>query len=188
MATMDSISVWASAAGDRDRGLAWRDAVTERMIAAGRYVPYERLIADAAADLGLDPGAPDRLTDAWAAMRPWPDAEDLRTLEVPYAFLTNCSARLAAAAVDRSGLRPVFALSAEEASWYKPRPEAYRAAVERLRVTPSDVLFVAGAAYDAIGAGAAGLPTVLVRRRDPDRPLPERITVVETLREAVVGP
>ena len=185
MATMDSISVWASAAGERDRGLAWRDAVTERMVAAGRYVSYEELVARAAAHLGLDDGAPERLDRAWSAMRPWPDAEVLRTLEVPYAFLTNCSDRLAAVAIHRSDLRPVFALSAEEAGWYKPRPEAYRAGIERLGVTPSDVLFVAGAAYDAIGADAAGLSTVLVRRRDPDRPLPGRIPVADTVRHAV---
>ena len=34
MATMDSIATWSVAAGDRERGLAWRDEVTRRMIEA----------------------------------------------------------------------------------------------------------------------------------------------------------
>lgn len=187
MATMDSMSVWAAAAGDRDRGLAWRDAVTARMIAAGRYVPYELLVADAAADLGLEPGTAERLADAWAEMRPWPDARAVANLRLPYAFVTNCSSALATVAADRSGLGPAFTLSAEEAGWYKPRPEAYLAAVARLGVTPSDVLFVAGAGYDADGASAAGLPAVLVRRRDPGRWQPDGIALVGSLGEALAG-
>ena len=185
MATMNSLDTWRAAAGDPEVGIAWRDAVTERMIAAGRYVPYEELVARSAGGLGLDGGAPERLERAWQVMRPWPDATVLRTLDVPCAFLTNCSARLAAVAVERSGLRPAFALSAEQAGWYKPRPEAYRAAVERLRITPSDVLFVAGAGYDAAGADAAGLRASLVARRPPDREVLARIRVVAGLDEAL---
>lgn len=185
MATMNSLDTWQEAAGDGEVGLAWRDAVTEGMIAAGRYMPYEQLVARAADGLGLDAGAPERLERAWPAMRPWPDAAVLRRLDVPYAFLTNCSDRLATVAVDRSGLRPAFTLSAEAAGWYKPRGEAYRAALERLGVTPSDVLFVAGASYDAAGADAAGLRASLVARRPGDRALSARIRVVAGIDEAL---
>lgn len=187
MATMDSMTVWADAAGDRDRGLAWRDAVTERMIAAGRYVPYERLVADAAVDLGLDPGAPDRLADAWAGMRPWPDAGALARLRVPYAFVTNCSAELGAVAAGRSGLAPTFTLTAEEAGWYKPRPEVYRLACGRIGAPAPEVRFVAGAAYDAEGARRAGLDVRLVQRRTAPAELDPAVTIVRSLAEVLSG-
>lgn len=188
MATMDSMDAWATAAGGPDVGLRWRHAVTRAMIEAGRYTPYERLVTDAAGALGLDGAASDRLWAAWPRMRRWPDAAILDEAGMPYAFVTNCSSELAAIAVAAGGLRPAFVLSAEQTGWYKPRPQAYQAACDRFGVSPADARFVAGAPYDAIGADTAGLPTVLVRRRETDRAVPARIRVVDTLRDAVDVP
>src|SRR5919106_752973 len=128
------------AAGGRNLGLAWRDAVTERMIAAGRYVPYDGLVESAAAALSLPTGAAERLHRAWADMRRWMDAAAIERLEVPFAFVTNCSAELANLAAARSALRPAFILSAEDAGWFKPRPEIYRIACQRIGSAPTDVL------------------------------------------------
>lgn len=189
MATMDSISTWSSAAGDAQRGLAWRDAVTERMIAAGRYVPYEDLVVEAAAAIHLSPDAPDRLWEAWVQIRRWPDASALEALQIPYAFVSNCSTQRATEAAVRSGLSPAFTLSAEEAGWYKPRREIYRAACRRIGAAPGDVRFVAGARYDALGAAAAGLPSVLVARRAHEGRVPAEIAVVDALPDALrMGP
>ncbi|HET9879410.1 MAG TPA: HAD-IA family hydrolase [Candidatus Limnocylindria bacterium] len=191
MATMDSISVWSSAAGDREVGLAWRDAVTARMIEAGAYVPYEQLVAEAGAELRLPPDAPTTLRAEWDGIRPWPDAVALQRLPAAFAFVTNCSAELAAAAVARSGLRPAFTLSAEEAGWYKPRPEIYRQACDRFAVDPRRTVFVAGAAYDARGAAAAGMHVFQVARRPPsmeDPVLPATVRVVASLADALPGP
>jgi 2-haloacid dehalogenase len=185
MATMDSISTWSAAADGAETGLAWRDRVTERMIQIGRYVPYVELVRAAAAELQLPRGAEDRLVDAWQAMEPWPEATALRGLAVPFAFVTNCSTELARVAEGRSGLTPRFTLSAEEAGWYKPRPEIYRQAVERLGIPPDRVRFVAGAAYDARGALDAGLDAVLVRRRVTHETLPPKVRVVGSLHEAL---
>jgi 2-haloacid dehalogenase len=185
MATMDSIATWSAAAGDREIGLAWRDAVTARMLEAGRYVPYEELVNAAAIELGLGAAAPGRLRAAWSQMRPWPDAAALEDVTVPYAFVTNCSTELAAVAVERSGLRPAFTLVAEEAGWFKPAHEAYVLAAERLGLAFSALRFVAGAAYDARGASSAGLSAVLVARRRLDATLPKGIRVVDSLAEAV---
>ena len=188
MATMDSISTWSAAAGDRERGLVWRDAVTARMIGAGRYVDYDRLVERAAEDVGLPREAPAALRQAWSAMQRWPDASVLEGLGVPYAFVTNCSTELAAIAVQRSGLRPAFTLSAEDAGWYKPKGKVYALAVEMLELEPIRVQFVAGAPYDAVGAANAGLSSVLVARRAVREPVPTGITVVDSLLEAVEGP
>ena len=187
MATMDSIATWAVAAGSRDRGLAWRDAVTARMIDAGRYVDYDRLVEEAATDLGLPLDAPAALREVWSAMRPWADAPSLERIRVPYAFVTNCSAELAAVAVRQSGLRPAFTLSAEEAGWFKPRREVYARAIRRFQLEAGHLRFVAGAAYDALGASNAGLPTVLVARRPGREPLPRQIRLVQSLPEALDG-
>lgn len=187
MATMDSMSVWAAAADDRTIGLAWRDAVTQRMIRNGRYVPYDLVVADAARDLGLAADASRRLRDAWHEMRPWPDAAAVREAALPYAFVTNCSKELGLLAAERSGLEPSFTLSAEEAGWYKPSPEIYRLACERVGADRVDVAFVAGGPYDARGASAAGLTTIFVeRRRTAERLSPSVIRVVD-LREALVA-
>lgn len=165
MAVMNSLETWSIAASDRDTGLAWRDAVTERMRAASRYVEYRELVADGAAAVDLDPAFANRLLEAWREMEPWSDASHLATLGVPYAFVTNCSEELALLAARRSGLTPCFTLSAERAGWYKPRPEVYRQAVERIGASPGQVLFIAGAPYDAEGARRAGLQAALVVRR-----------------------
>jgi hypothetical protein len=53
MAVMDSLTVWSGAAGDSQRGLAWRDAVTARMVAHRSYAPYQDLVVVAARDLGF---------------------------------------------------------------------------------------------------------------------------------------
>jgi len=185
MATMDSMSTWSSAAGDRERGLAWRDAVTQRMIDAARYVPYDDLVTAAAAELHLPPDAPDRLRGAWKQMRRWPDAGALEDIGAPYAFVTNCSRELSAAAVERSRLLPAFTLSAEDAGWYKPHPEVYRRACDRMGTDPRETWFVAGAAYDAQGAARAGLPSILVKRRVVESPLLAQIAVVSSLGEAL---
>lgn len=186
MAVMDSVGVWSAAAGDRGRGLAWRDAVTARMIAAPLYVPYEDLVRTAAVDLGLSNAAASDLFDRWPTMTPWPDASVLSRLTMRYAFVTNCSAELATAAVDRSGLDPAFTLSAEEAGYYKPNARIYQLACLRLGTPPGRTLFVAGAPYDGVGARKAGLDVAIVHRR-PDRPTPPKIEIVRSLTEIVTA-
>jgi 2-haloacid dehalogenase len=185
MAVMNSLEVWSAAAGDPPRGLEWRDAVTARMIAAGSYRPYDQLVHEAAAEIGLPPNAASELFDRWTEMEPWPDATELAAVTAPYAFVTNCSTTLARMAADRAGLRPRFTLSAEEAGWYKPHAEIYRAACQRLGSAPERTMFVAGAPYDAEGARAAGLQAWLVRRRT-DQPVPDAaIRVASSLGEAL---
>jgi 2-haloacid dehalogenase len=168
-AVMNSHAIWAAAAGDERRGLAWRDAVTKRIVASATYVPYEQLVADAAVDLGLAVEAVDELFERWQEMDPWPDTAALSQLALPYAFVTNCSTLLARVAATRSQLTPRFVLSAEEAGWYKPDPRIYREACNRLGTAPESTLFVAGSAYDAEGARACGLQAVLVARRPDER-------------------
>jgi 2-haloacid dehalogenase len=185
MAVMNSLDAWSAAAGDRARGLAWRDAATRRMVEGGAYVEYAHLVTAAAAEVSLPPEATSDLFDRWSAMDPWPDAAAISRLDVPYAFVSNCSAALASEAAARSRLTPAFTLSAEEAGWYKPHPAIYRRASRRLALPMERIGFVAGSPYDANGARAAGLSAWLVVRR-PDQAVPTgEITVVGSLEEVV---
>ncbi len=185
MGVMNSLETWTAAAGDPARGVEWRDAVTARMVAAGGYTPYERLLADAASALDLAATAPTDLVGRWADMDPWPDAAAIRRLDVPFGFVTNCSSRLARVAAERSGLVPSFVLSAEEAGWFKPDARVYREACGRLGTAPGRTAFIAGSPYDAAGARAAGLPTWLVRRRADQPASVESVSVAVSLDEVV---
>jgi FMN phosphatase YigB (HAD superfamily) len=49
-------------------------------------------------------------------------------------------------------------VTAEEAGFYKPRPEPYRAVLARLGTAAERTLFVAGSAADVPGAMGLGMP------------------------------
>jgi 2-haloacid dehalogenase len=183
MAVMDSLATWSAAAGDEERGRRWRDAATAGMIAASRYVPYEDVVRRAAVETGLLPSATDALIDRWDAMEPWPDAANLGKAIVPFGLVTNCSQGLARVAVGRSGARPRFVLSAEEAGWYKPHPLIYHEACRRLGTSPARTAFIAGSPFDADGAASAGLPAWFVRRRPEHTPQRADVRIIRSLAE-----
>ena len=185
MGIMSSLATWAAGAGDPEKGLRWRDAVTARMVAARRYAPYEDLVVDAATQVGLPPSAAAELLDRWSEMEPWPDAAALTALSMPYGFVSNCSTALARIAADRSGLGHRFTMSAEEAGWFKPEPAIYRAACRKLGTTPERTIFVAGSPFDAAGARAAGLNAWLVLRRPDHRPPDANLPTAASLEEIV---
>lgn len=107
MAVMNSLETWSASAPDPALGPAWRNAVTVRMAVSRSYAPYEEMVADAAAEIGLPSEAPGELFDQWSDMQPWPDAAALSHLALPYGFVTNCSTELARLAAGRSGLTPL---------------------------------------------------------------------------------
>ena len=190
MGVMNSLETWTAAAGDPESGLRWRDEVTARMVAARAYTPYEDLVADAAPAAGLPRDTAAQLFDRWSRMDPWPDAEAISRLSIPYAFVTNCSTALAQVAAHRSRLQPQFTMSAEEAGWFKPEPAIYQAACRRIGLDPARTMLVAGSPYDAAGARAAGLQAWLVVRRADHRPAAANIQAAGSLVEivdAIVG-
>ena len=167
-ALLDSWSLWNRVAGSAARGLAWRTRYLELTYRAGRYRPYEEIIADAARDAAVPAASVETLVGQWAELEPWPETRAvLRTLasRVPIGVVTNSSVALADMAVAALGvpMRPV--VTAESAGYYKPRPEPYRMALERLGCDPASVLFVAGSAADVPGASAVGMPVYWHNRR-----------------------
>jgi 2-haloalkanoic acid dehalogenase type II len=161
-ALLDSGSLWSKVAGNPDDGTRWRAAYLRSTYAAGRYRPYQELVADTAEEVGLPRRLADDLASCYAALEPWPEAPGvLKGLgaAVPLGIVTNCSEKLGRVAAARTGGAFGVVVTAERAGFYKPDPRPYRVALDALRVAPERCLFVAGSAYDLFGTGALGLPT-----------------------------
>ncbi|MBI3458136.1 MAG: haloacid dehalogenase type II [Candidatus Rokubacteria bacterium] len=116
------------------------------------------------------PPTPDELralVRAWEHLRPWPDAVEVlqavRRRSVLVGALSNGDAAM---------LRALFAtvpmtfdrVISTEGGKFKPHPWVYRKALEELGARADEVLHVAGSPADAMGAAAAGVPTVWVNR------------------------
>jgi 2-haloalkanoic acid dehalogenase type II len=161
-ALLDSWTLWNAVAGTELSGQRWRAAYLHLTYGTGAYRPYETLVAEAAMHAGLDPGLADVLARRYAALQPWPGvAEALDVLVaagIPLGVATNCSEVLGRVAVSCVPAPFAVVVTAERAGFYKPAPQPYRLAVRELNVAPERCLFVAGSAYDLIGASRVGLP------------------------------
>lgn len=157
---LDSWSLWDDVAGRVDLGRRWRRRCLERCSSLGAYLPYEGLVAAAAADLGLPPAAARALVDRWAEAAPWPEVSEVlgRLAPARLGVVTNCDETLARRAAASVGASFSVVVSAERAGAYKPDPRPYRLAVRELEVDPRRVMYVAGSPFDVVGASAAGLP------------------------------
>ncbi len=160
-ALLDSWALWNSVAGSSEDGLRWRRRYLEITYACGAYRPYETLVAEAAADAGLPSALAQDLVRRWDELQPWTEAPGvLRRLagRAPLAIATNCSVHLGQAAARRAGTLFSHVVTAEDAGFYKPRPEPYRAVLRALGTLPERTLFVAGSASDVPGAQGVGMP------------------------------
>ena len=159
-ALLDSWTLWAEVAGDPRAARRWREQYLALTFSTGRYVPYESLVARAAAIEGLDSTLTQRLTQAYGQLRPWPEAPRvLATIAatMPIGTVTNCSDELGHQAADLVGVPFEVMVTAQSAGAYKPRPEPYRRALDMLALPAERVLFVAGSPYDIPGAGQIGM-------------------------------
>ncbi|MCC8394612.1 HAD-IA family hydrolase [Paraburkholderia sp. MMS20-SJTR3] len=161
-ALLDSWTAWNHAAGSESAGRAWRAAYLRLTYGCGRYVPYEQLVREAAAEVGLPEAAAHALEANWLNLSPWPGALDALRALAPHcklAVVTNCSTRLGTQAAELLPVRWDAIVTAEQAGVYKPDPQPYRAALEQLGVAPQRAAFVAGSSYDMFGTAAVGLRT-----------------------------
>lgn len=175
-ALLDSWTVWNAVAGSAEAGTRWRRRYLEITYGCGSYRPYETLVREAAEDVGLPEGLGGELERRWLELQPWPEAAAvLKAIPVPLAVATNCSVRLGRQAADRVGVLFKVVETAEGVGFYKPRPEVYRAVLQKLGTPAERTLFVAGSASDVPGAKAVGMPVYWHNRvglppRDDARP------------------
>ena len=163
-ALLDTWSLWASVAGDRELGMRWH-AASQELLRGKRYWPFEDIVRESASEVGIDAKRAADLLRRWGEFEPWPDVPPvLERLDGTRQFVvTNCSRKLGRLAAFRAG-RFELVMTAEEAGAYKPDPLPYRMALERLGLDPAEVLFVAGSAHDVGGAARAGMDVYWANR------------------------
>ena len=162
-ALLDSWALWNLVAASPKAGRKWRAAYLRRTCETGAYRPYETLVAEAAAEVGLSPTLAAQLAARYGELEPWPEVREvlgaLRHERVRMAVVTNCSEKLAATAVAATGIDFDVVVTAERAGFYKPDPRPYEMALVELGIAPGRCLFVAGSAYDLFGTSKVGLRT-----------------------------
>ena len=88
-ALLDSWALWNQSAGSEQAGRAWRTEYLRLTYGCGQYVEYEKLVREAAAQVGLAESAPRALEDNWLQLVPWSGAvEALQQLQ-PHCKLAN---------------------------------------------------------------------------------------------------
>jgi 2-haloalkanoic acid dehalogenase type II len=182
-ALLDSWTVWNAAAGSESMGRTWRAEYLRLTYGCGAYVPYEDLVRQAAATVGLPATAPQALDDQWDKLPVWSGATELLQALKPHcklAVVTNCSRRLGQRAVERLGIDWDVVVTSEEAGFYKPDPRPYQLALERLSVPPGEAAFVAGSGYDMFGTARVGLRTYWHNRVGLARPQGAPVAEVES--------
>ncbi|MGH7090742.1 MAG: HAD-IA family hydrolase [Stellaceae bacterium] len=160
-ALLDSWTLWNRVAGDAETGRRWRTEYLRITYATGAYCPYEDLVAEAAAAVGLPRRLAGELAGRYGEIAPWPEApaalRELAAAGVPLGVVTNCSEALGRIAAGRVGIAFKTVVTAERAGFYKPDPRPYRLALDEIGVAADRALFVAGSAYDLFGAARVGL-------------------------------
>jgi 2-haloacid dehalogenase len=160
-ALLDSEPLWRDVAGSAAAGATWREECSRLAYSAGPYRPFVETVAQAARLAGVPAArAVDLVRGMGEQLRPWPEAPGvLRRLgeRARIGVVTNCSEELGLRAARRVGVDFDTVVTAEAAGAYKPRPEPYRLALNRLGVQPSRALFVAGSPNDITGAQGAGM-------------------------------
>jgi 2-haloalkanoic acid dehalogenase type II len=177
-ALLNSWQLWNDVAGSDAAGMRWRRKYLEITYGCGAYRPYPDLVGEAAVAAGCPASLAATLVSRWRELEAWPEAPRVLTelgRRVPLAVATNCSAELGRIAAARTGGAFRVVVTAEEAGFYKPRPEPYRAVLAALGTTPPRTLFVAGSASDVPGAQSVGMPVFWHNRiglppADPARP------------------
>jgi 2-haloacid dehalogenase len=120
--------------------------------------------------VAIDPERVRRILRGVTALPPHGDVvaglSRLRDDGFRLAVLTNSTLTAVEAQLESARLRAFFdvVLSADEVQRFKPAPEAYALATQRLDVAPRDVLFVAAHDWDIAGAMKAGFRAAFVSR------------------------
>lgn len=173
---LNSWTVWDAVVPESERhitdGTTWRKRYLELAFARGSYKPYEGLVEQGAADVGLSRAAPEALFKRYLEIEPWPEVPEvlvqLKKQGMKLGIATNISDDLGRCVVhntervvrEKTGSKD-FAFDAvvtsEESGYYKPNPKPYKDVLDRLGLTADEALFLAGSPIDIQGADDVGM-------------------------------
>jgi len=136
-----------------------------------RYAPFSQVTQEAlehsCAGLGLalDKGRSDALMQEYLSLALYPDvAKALAGFRMKKAILSNGSPDMLDPLVKHSGLKFDAVLSVDEVKIFKPAPEVYQLAVDRLGVAKENIGFVSSNCWDALGAKSFGFRVWWINR------------------------
>jgi len=136
-----------------------------------RYAPFSQVTREALQysceflQLTLGEKEEGALMDEYLKLKTYPDVpEALKKLGGKKAILTNGSPDMIEPLVRNTGLKLDAVLSVDELKVFKPAPEVYELAVQRLQVPKSEIGFVSSNCWDAIGAKAFGFTVYWINR------------------------
>ena len=138
-----------------------------------RYVPFSTVtreaLAYACAALGLELSVAqmEGLMSEYLRLATYPDvADSLTKLKTKQAILSNGSPDMLLPLVENSGLKLDAVISVDELKLYKPAPQVYELAVQKLGVPKDKIGFVSSNCWDALGAKSYGFTVYWINRLD----------------------
>jgi 2-haloacid dehalogenase len=149
----------------RQKQLEWQRSLMRR------YVPFSQITREALAyaceslKLPLDAAKSESLMQAYLQLDAYPDVPGALTkLKGKKAILTNGSPDMIEPLVKHSGLKFDAVLSVDAVKLFKPVPEVYQLAVDRLGVAKESIGFVSSNCWDALGAKSFGFTVYWIKR------------------------
>ncbi len=154
---------------DKQLQYTWIRALT------GRHQNFESVTASAldfaiAIVGGIEDSTRQKLLDAYMELDAYPEVRDvlsgLKSRGAQTAILSNGTPRMIEAAVQSSGIADLLdtCISIEETGIYKPAPQVYELAVDRLGVEAADISFQSSNRWDIAGAKSFGFHTAWINR------------------------
>jgi 2-haloacid dehalogenase len=136
-----------------------------------RYVPFSQVTREAleyaCASLGLalDAARTQALMQEYQRLATYPEVPGaLAALKTRKAILSNGSPDMLEPLVRQSGLALDAVLSVDAVKVFKPAPEVYQLAVDRLGVEKEAIGFVSSNCWDALGAKSFGFRVFWINR------------------------
>ena len=136
-----------------------------------RYAPFSHITREAldyacaSLKLPLDAARSDTLMREYLQLSAYADVPGaLAKLKGRKAILTNGSPDMIEPLVEHSGLKFDAVLSVDAVKQFKPVPEVYQLAVDRLGVAKENIGFVSSNCWDALGAKSFGFRVFWINR------------------------
>ncbi len=137
----------------------------------GRYAPFSQVTEEALLysceflRLQIREDEKRSLMDEYRRLALYPDVKtSMGKFQTRLAILSNGSPDMLDPLVAQSGLSFDAVLSVDEMKTYKPAPQVYQLAVDRLQTPKQDIGFVSSNCWDALGAKSFGFSVYWINR------------------------